>query len=378
MKNVPLYKPSIGIEELTQIKEVLNNKNEISKVVEFEESIKKFIGTSYAIAVCNETAALHLALSAINLKRGDKILISVNSFVNIPEVIRHFDAEPIFIDIDMDDMNMDLKKFEKVLSQNQSKKLKGAIVSFVAGQTTNMDKLYEIAKTYGIILIEDATNALGATFNGKPIGSLQADMTIFSTNPSNGEFAVSRNGFIVTKNENIASRAKLLRTNAIQTTYDEHGNLDYIYDLVDIGHKYDMSELDAAFGLSQLKKTEEFIKKRKKIAIIYENRLKGLKHIQTLMHKEEHIFTQYIIKVSKNRDVFARALKEEGISTGLHYIPLHLLNYYKNKYNLKITTFGTALSSYQQILSLPMYPSLSEEEVNYVCDTIIKLEKSWI
>ena len=273
---------------------------------------------------------------------------------------------------------IDLNKFEKALSENKSKKLRGAIISFVSGQTTDLDRLYEIAQKYGIILIEDATNALGVKFNGKLVGSLKADMTIFSTNPSNGKYAVSRDGVIVTNNEDIATRAKLLRTHAITTTYDEHGNLDYIYDVVDIGHKYDMSELDAAFALSQLKNTDKFIKRRKEIAKIYKDRLSGIKHVAIPSHKEEHIFTQFIIKISRNRDAFARALKEKGIATGLNYIPLHLLSYYKSKYSIKITTFSTALTSYQQILSIPMYPSLTDDEVNYICDEIIEIASQWI
>ncbi len=378
MKDIPFYKPSIDENELEHIKQVLDVKKESSKVLEFEESIANFVGAKEAIATCNSTSAIHLALSAIDLKRGDKILMSVNSFVNIPEVVRHFDAEPIFIDINMDDMNIDLVKFEKALAENKTKKLRGAIITFVAGQTPDLNKLYAIAKKYEIILIEDATAALGVTYNDDTVGSLQADMTIFSTNPSNSKYAVSRSGIIVTNNEELANKARLLRTHAITTTYDDYGNLDYIYDVVDIGHKYDMSELDAAFSLSQLKKTNKFIKRRKEIAKIYEQRLAGVKHIITPPHKKEHIFTHYIIKINRNRDAFARALKERGISTGLHYIPLHLLSYYKQKYNLKITAFGSALSSYQQILSLPMYPALSDEEVNYICDQIIDIAQTWI
>lgn len=378
MREIPFYKPSIDDEELNVINDVLQGDKDSCRVEEFEENIANFIGAEHAIATCNGTAAIHLALSAIELKRGDKILMSVNSFVNVPEVVRHFDAEPIFVDINMDDMNIDLNKFEKILSENKSKKLRGAIITFVAGQTPNLDKLYAIAKKYGIILIEDATSALGVTYNDDTVGSLSADMTIFSTNPSNGKHPISLGGVIVTNNDEIAERAKLLRTHALTTTYDDYGNLDYIYDVVDIGHKYDMSELDAAFSLAQLKKTNKFIKRRKEIAKIYEERLSGVKHITVPKHTDEHIFTQYIIKVSRNRDAFARELKEHGISTGLNYIPLHLLSYYKNKYNLKITEFGSALSSYQQILSIPIYPSLTDDEVNYICDKIIEIAEKWI
>jgi dTDP-4-amino-4,6-dideoxygalactose transaminase len=378
MRDVAFYKSSVGEEELNQLEAVLHAEKETSKIVEFEENMANFIGAKHAVATCNATAALHLALSAIKLKRGDKILMSVNSFVNVPEVVRHFDAEPIFIDINVDDMNIDLNKFEKALEQNSSKKLRGAIISFIAGQTPNLDRLYDICEKYGIILIEDATTALGVTYKDETVGSLKADMTIFSTNPSNGRTDISNSGVIVTNNEEIATRARLLRTHAVTTTYDDYGNLDYIYDVVDIGHKYDMSELDAAFSLSQLQKTNKFIKRRKEIAKIYEERLSGVKHIGVPVHKEEHIFTQYIIKISRNRDAFARALKERGVNTGLNYIPLHLLTYYKTKYSIKITEFGSALTSYQQILSLPMYPGLTDDDVNYVCDQIIEVASEWV
>ena len=378
MKDIAFYKSSIGEEELKQLEAVLHADKETSKIVEFEDNMANFIGAKHAVATCNATAALHLALSAIKLKRGDKILMSVNSFVNVPEVVRHFDAEPIFIDINVDDMNIDLNKFEKALEENNSKKLRGAIISFVAGQTPDLDRLYDICEKYGIILIEDATTALGVTYKDDTVGSLRADMTIFSTNPSNGRTDISNSGVIVTNNEEIATRAKLLRTHAVTTTYDDYGNLDYIYDVVDIGHKYDMSELDAAFSLAQLQKTNKFIKRRKEIARIYEERLEGVKHIAVPAHTDEHIFTQYIVKISRNRDAFARALKERGINTGLNYIPLHLLTYYKTKYSIKITQFGSALTSYQQILSLPMYPGLSDEDVHLVCDEIIDIASEWI
>ena len=317
-KNIAIYKASIDNEELNQIRSVLESKNDLSKVIEFEENMKKFIGAKYAIATATSTAAIHLALSAIKLKRGDKILMSVNSFVNLPEVVRHFDAEPIFIDINMEDMNIDVNKFEEALAANDSKKLRGAIITFVAGQAPDLDRIYDIAKKYGIILIEDCRSSLGAIYKGKKVGNLRADMTIFSTNPSNSKYAISRSGIIVTNNEDIAARAKLLRTHALTTTYDSYGNLDYVYDVVDIGHKYDLSELDAAYALAQLNKTEKFIKRRKEIAKLYEKRLSDVKHITVLPHNDEHIFTQFIIKISRNRDAFARALKERGVSTGLN------------------------------------------------------------
>lgn len=378
-KTIPFFKTTIDQEEIDAVLSVLKQeKNTLSKVEELEQEIGSFIGASYTISTNNATSALHLALSAMDLKRADKVLMSVNSFVNLPETVRHFDAEPIFIDIEVGGFNIDIDKLEAYLEEHNSKKLRALMLTFVAGAIPDLERIYEIARKYNLILIEDATSALGAMYKDEMIGSLDADMTIFSTNFSNSKTAISRGGFIVTENETLANRAKLLRTHAINSSFDEFGNLDYIYDVVDIGYKYDMTELEAAFNLAQFYKTNNFCDRRQEIAAIYNEELSDLKHISLPAFDEENIFSQYIIKVTKNRDGFARALKEQGIATGLHYIPLHLLTYYKKKYKLKITTYGNALTTYGQILSLPIYPSMSDADVRYVCTNIKKIAKQWI
>jgi dTDP-4-amino-4,6-dideoxygalactose transaminase len=378
-KVIPFFRSTIDNEEQEQVAQVLSQETKhFSKVEELEDEVKAFIGAENVIATNNATSALHLALSAMDLKRADKVLMSVNSFVNLPETVRHFDAEPIFIDIEADGFNMDLDKLEEYLEENNSKKLRALMITFVAGGVPDLERIYEIGKKYDIVVIEDAISALGAMYKDDMVGSTGADMTIFSTNYSNSKTAISRGGFIVTANEEFANRAKLLRTHAINSTFDEYGNLDYIYDVVDIGYKYDMTELEAAFNLAQFFKTNSFCERRQEIAEMYNKNLRGLKHITLPEFDPEHIYSQYIIKVSKNRDGFARVLKERGVSTGLHYIPLHLLTYYKKKYKLKITTYGNALSTYGQVLSLPIYPSMSDSDVKYVCETIKSVASEWI
>ncbi len=382
MKNertVPFFKSTIDEEEKSQVNSILELEiSSVSKVEELEEELEQFIGAKHAIATNNATSALHLALSAMELKRADKVLMSVNSFVNLPETVRHFDAEPIFIDIESNGFNIDLDKLESYLEENNSKKLRALIVTFVAGEVPDLNRIYSIAKKYDILVIEDATSALGAMYEENMVGSLDADMTIFSTNYSNSKTAISRGGFIVTNSDELASQAKLLRTHAINSSFDEYGNLDYIYDVVDIGYKYDMTELEAAFNLAQFYKTNSFCERRQEIASVYNKELDNVKHITLPEFDEEHIFSQYIIRVNKNRDGFARALKEQGVSTGLHYIPLHLLTYYKKKYKLKITAYGNALTTYGQVLSLPIYPAMSDEDVKYVCEIVKKVAQEWI
>jgi len=376
-KEISFYKPSIDEKELEQIQSVLEGKSK-SKVEELENEVQEFIGCSHVISTYNSTAALHLALSAMNLKRADKVLMSVNSFPNLPEVVRHFDAEPIFIDIQANGLNIDLDKLEAYLEENNSKKLRAVIVTFVAGETPDLEKLYSLKSKYGITIIEDASNSLGAMYKDDLVGNIGADMTVFAMNPSNGKSTVSNAGFIVTNDDELATQARLLRTHAINSTFDAYGNLDYIYDVVNIGYKYDMTDLDAAFNLAQFYKTNDFIDRRQEIAQLYKKELEGVAHIKLPEFSSEHLFTQFIVKITKNRDGFARALKEQGISTGLTYIPLHLLTYYKQKYKLKITTYGNALTTYSQILSLPMYPSLTDEDIVYICNNIKKISKEWV
>ena len=377
MKTIPFYKISVDDKELNNIQKLLSS-NSHNLVQELEEEICDFIGAKYCIATANPTLALHLAYSAMDIKRADKVVMSINSFVNEAESLRHFDAEPIFIDTDKEGLNIDLDKLDQYLANNKSKKLRAVVVNFVSGKLVDLDKLYQIKKKYNIILIEDATSAFGAMYKNQMVGNLEADMTVFSLDANYGSKSIANSGFIVTNNEKLATRARLLRNHAIKSSFDSYGNLDYIYDVVDIGYKFDMSELEASYNLAQFYKTNDFIQKRQEIVQIYIDELNKVKHIQVPSYDEEHIYTQFIIKIDKNRDGFARELKAKGISTRLHYIPLHLLTYYKQKYKLKITDFPNVLNSYSQILSLPIYPSMSVDDVKYVCDSIKEVANRWV
>ncbi|MRI58492.1 MAG: aminotransferase DegT [Epsilonproteobacteria bacterium] len=373
MKKISLFSLQIGKEESGQIQQALEGK---SKASELEKRFGEYIGCEYALTTSNETASLHLAMTAIDLKRGDKILCSVNAYPNVPEVVRHFDAEPIFVDIDPDDYNIDLDDLERILSKNKSKKLKGAIITHVAGQPTDLDRLYDIAERFNILIVEDAHDALGATYKGQKIGSLKADITSFSFNPHK-RFTTCNGGMLVSDNEMLSERARLLRNNAIvKSEWDEDGGLGYVYDVVDIGLEYDMSDLEAGFNLAQLKRVDSEIKRRKEIAAIYHKELKGTPHIELPKELRDHIYSMFIIKIDKNRDSFARELYKRGIEVGLHFIPLHLLSYYKQKYNLRVNDYPKALRNFQQILSIPIHAGMSDEDVAYVIEQIKEVAKS--
>ncbi len=375
MKEIPFYKPLIDGRERSLINEVLDLEK-ANKVETLEKEFIKYTGCGDAISTVNGTAAMHLAMCALDLKRGDKIICSVNAFPSIAEVVRHFDAEPIFVDIDKDDFNIDVNQLESILKNNKAKKLKGAFISHVAGQPADLKRIYELAKIHDIKIIEDATGAMGGTYDGKKIGSLEADITVFRFNPQSNN-SISSAGIMATKDEELSRRARLLRNHAIVGEgWDKFGNLGYVYDVVDIGLKYDLNELNAAFAIGQLEKNDAFIERRAEIADIYNKELSSCPHVSTPIKKRDHIYSQYIIKIDKNRDNFAKELKERGIYTSLHYIPMHLLSYYKQKYALRVNDFPKALSNYQQILSLPIYANLSDKDVQYICDHIKEIAKN--
>ncbi|WP_456451759.1 DegT/DnrJ/EryC1/StrS family aminotransferase [Hydrogenimonas sp.] len=368
-REIPFFKPDITSVEREAIDEVLSLEGE-DKIEALERAFVDKTGAAYAVSTNSGTSALHLAMCAMDLKRGDKIICSVNSFPSVPEVVRHFDAEPIFVDIDSEDFNIDLDAFEKVLEANYSKKLKGAIVNHVGGQPTDLARLYAIAEKYNIKIVEDASDAMGGTYEGKPIGATGADITCFSFSP-HMKHSVANAGMLLCDDDTLHDRATLLRNHAIQSDgWDKYGNLEYMYDVVDIGCKYDVSVIDAAYALAQYSRIDQMIARRQEIAAIYDKELEGVKHVTLPVKKRDHIYQLYIIRIDRNRDGFARALKEKGVHTGLHYIPLHLMSYYKQKYGLRVNDFQQALQTYQQVLSLPIYHNMSDDEVEYVCQAV--------
>ncbi|MDD5717302.1 MAG: DegT/DnrJ/EryC1/StrS aminotransferase family protein [Sulfuricurvum sp.] len=364
--SIPFYRVEVGGDEREKIDEVLDG--EAPSIVEdLESAFESYIGAAYAVATSHGTAALHLAMLAIDLKRGDKVICSINAYPSVPEVVRHFDAEPIFIDINPDTFTIDLDKLEAYLVENKSKKLKAVIVSHIAGQSVDLDRLYDIAKQYDVKIVEDASDALGATYKGQKIGSTGADITCFDFSPHLRR-NVCNGGMLVCDDEEIMERARSLRNHAMVV---EDEGLGYIYDVTDIGSQYMMSPLDAATIFVQLEKQDENIERQRQIAEVFNERLVDAPHIKLPIANDEHAYSLYIIKVDKNRDSFARELAARGIECGLHYIPLHLLSYYKSKYSLRVNDFPIALRNYQQVLSIPNYAALSDDEVEEICDAIL-------
>jgi len=369
---IPFSRYESSREAHSNVSDALDGED-VHQVSELEAEFIEYVGASYALATSHGTSALHLAMLALDLKRGDKVVCSVNAHPSIPEVVRHFDAEPVFIDIEENTYNINLDKLEAYLEANSSKKLKAVIVTHLGGVTADLDRVYAMGKSYGVKIVEDASDALGATYNGQKIGSTGADIVCFNFSPHLKK-NICNGGMLVTDDDEIMERARLLANHAMVKDEDA---LEYIYDVTDIGNDYSLSQLNAAYIRAQIQEQDRNIKRQKEIAQMYSSGLDGVEHVLIpSMDNEENPFSLYIIKIDKNRDSFAVALRDAGIGTGLHYIPLHLLTYYKAKYSLRVNDFPVALRSFQQVLSLPIYASMSDDEVNTVIKTIKKIAKT--
>ncbi len=371
---IPFYKHLISDKHRQYIDEVLTLQND-SKIEKLEESFSQYIGSKYALSTNSSTSALHLAMCALDLKRGDKIICSINSFPDLPEVVRHFDAEPLFVDCKEDDYTIDLAKLESVIINNKTKKLRAVIINHIAGRICDLEKIYALAQEHNIKVIEDASDAMGAEYNGAKIGNSGADITTYSFSPHLHNNII-QGGMLVTNDDELYTRAKLFRTHAIR---DEEGasfdEVEYLYNVIDIGWKYDMSELSAAACLGEFESLDKSIKRREEIGNRYLKQLAKIKHIKLPTIKEGDIFGHFIIEIDTNRDAFARGLKKAGVMVGLHYIPLHFMDYYKTKYELKVFDFPKALGTYQKVMSLPIYNGLSDQEVDAICSAIKKVAK---
>jgi dTDP-4-amino-4,6-dideoxygalactose transaminase len=331
-----------------------------------EADVAAATGMAYVLTTSSSTAALHLAMCALDLKRGDKVLCSVNSFVDLPEVVRHFDAAPVFVDTLPGSYAIDPQKLAEAAEKIKGKKLRAVIVDHPAGKTAPMEAIREVADAYSLKVIEDATEAAGSPKIGQ-----YSDMVVigFGTKIDN----TVDGGVLLTNEEKYHERGKVLRNHGMVYAARE---TRYLYDVLDIGCQYRMSEFNALYCRALFGETEYVVARRREIAEQYFEALKRVKNITLPEKNDENLYTQFILEIDTNRDTFSRMLREEGIEVSVQYIPLNFTKYYKEKYGLKVFDFPVALDGYQKMMSLPIYPQMSDTEVAQVCNAIKKIAKN--
>jgi len=371
VKFIPYGKQNISQDDIDAVVEALTSDYLTTgpKVKEFEDALAKFSDVKYCVAVSNGTAALHLA-SLVLLNKGDKVLTTPNSFLATSNSILYVEARPIFIDITKDG-NIDLDLCEAALQKDSS--IKAIYAVAFSGNPINQDRLKYLKETYKVAILEDCAHAIGATYDGIKAGSCtNSDISIFSFHPVK-HITTAEGGAITTNSKEIYEKLLTLRAHGMVKTPDMK---PWEYEMQELGYNYRITDIQCALGLSQLKKLDGFIARRKEIAKTYDSAFKNTVIKPLYIFDGNSSYHLYVVLVDftklnvKKEELFIK-LKEKNIGIQLHYIPINKQPYYRSLgYGDEHTPVMDKY--YEECFSLPMYPSLSDEEQDYVIETLLE------
>jgi perosamine synthetase len=341
------------------------------KVEEFERAVADYCDTKYAVAVSSGTAALHAAYSVAGVASGDEVITSPITFAATANAAMYCGGRPVFADVQEDVINISPKEIEKKIT----KKTKVIAPVDFAGHPCDYDEIKKIAKKYKILVIEDASHALGSEYKGKKIGSL-ADMTILSFHPVK-HITTGEGGMILTNNKDFYEKLKIFRHHGITKKPEKGG---WYYQIKNLGYNYRLTDFQCALGISQLKKIDKFIKRRREIVDQYN---KAFKEVEGIIIPKERDYVKsawhiYPIrlrleKLKVNRKKVFEKMQEQGIGVQVHYIPLHLQPLYKNKFGYEKKDFPVAEDYYEKAITLPLFPGMTDKDVEYSINCVKKL-----
>jgi perosamine synthetase len=369
---LPVSRPDVGKDEINEVAEVLRSGwwTTGPKVKEFENAIVAYLKDDeelYAVAVSSCTAALHLSLLALDIKEGDEVIVPTWTFAATGQVVEWVGAKPVLCDIEEGTLNIDLYRAEQLVTP----KTKAIIPVHMAGYPCDMEGIKRFALKHKLKVIEDAAHAIGTRYNGRKIGNF-SDLTAFSFYATKN-LAMGEGGMVVSRNIELIERiGKLsyfgINKNAFKR-YEKTGS--WFYDIEENGYKYNLDDIHAALGLVQLRKLDRMIQRRRNIAAAYKEELKGI--VEFTKDSDNHLHSYHIfpIKIRNgvvSREVLITKLKEFNIGTSVHFIPLHLHSFYKSRFNAD--SFPVANKVFQEVLSIPMFPAMSDNDVKYVSSKI--------
>ncbi len=379
---IPYGKQDINKDDIDSLVDVLKSDflTQGPKIPEFEKKVSELSSSSFSIAVTSATAGLHLACLALGLNKDDYLWTSPISFVASANCARYCGANVDFVDINAETYNIDPILLEKKLIEAKKNNVLPKIVIPVhlCGHSADMEQIYLLSKKYNFKIIEDASHSIGAKYKEYPVGSCKySSCTIFSFHPVK-IITTGEGGIVTTNNSELAKKIRLFRSHGITRDKSEmlsesHG--DWYYQQIYLGFNYRMTDIQAALGISQLKRINEFIDKREKIAQKYNRDLSSLPlripKQRNYVKSSRHL---YVIRINngesrlKHPEIFSQ-LRRLGILVNLHYIPIHLHPYY-SKLGFKKGDFPNAEKYYQEAISLPIYPKLSLENQNFVIQSL--------
>lgn len=393
MSIIPYSRHWIEEDDIQAVAEVLKSDwlTQGPKSDEFEKVLARYCGAKYAVTVSSGTAALHLACLAAEIKEGNEVITTPITFAASANCAAYCGANPVFADIGKDTYNIDHGEIESKITS----KTKAIIPVHFAGLPCDMEEVNKIAKQHGLIIIEDACHALGAEYqtNGEwvKIGSCKhSDMAVFSFHPVK-HITTGEGGAVLTNNYQLYEKLILLRTHGItknaqrfvnksEAFSNNMGSLTanpWYYEMQELGFNYRLTDIQCALGLSQLKKLDKFVAKRRSIASKYSEAFKKIEHVKTPIEPEEkksacHLYVLQIDfeKIGKSRARVMTELMELGVGTQVHYIPVHMQPYYGNERNYNKQRYTTAEKYYSKALSIPLYPKMTDAEVAKVINSM--------
>jgi perosamine synthetase len=379
MRTINTFSPYLGNEEFASVKKVIQSGWLTSGKItlKFENKIKKYLECKNVLAVNSCTSGMNSALHALNLKKGDEIITSANTFVSTINNLYQFGLKIKLVDIELDTYMLDLNKLKKSIS----KKTKCIIITHYGGVPFKIDKIINIAKQKKIKIIEDAATALGSKYKNKFVGSNKYSISVFSLY-ANKIITTGEGGIITCKNKNLAKKIRIINSCGINKDpwSRKKSKLQYQYHVTYPGFKYNFTDIQSAIGIEQLKKLRDIVQYRKKLRKFYLIELKDLLEkklikVQNINKDQEPAFYIFTIllnkkKTNKNRDELIKYLKKNNINTTVHYIPANKHLFYKK--NFKNFRLENTNYVYENIISLPFHNYLKKNDVKFICNKIKK------
>jgi dTDP-4-amino-4,6-dideoxygalactose transaminase len=378
---LPFHRPWFGEEELEQLRQALQSGwlTRGPKTLAFEEAFRRYIGAAAAVGVNSATSGLHLALVTLGIGTGDEVITTPITFAATPNEIEHAGARPIFVDVDPTTWLIDPQRVAEAITP----RTKAIMPVHLYGQSCDMDVLRDIARTHDLCIVEDAAHAIESTWKDEKIGTI-GDITVFSFYPTKN-ISTGEGGMLTTMDSDLAERASRLAMHGNSKDawkrYSDSGFSHYM--LEERGYKYHMFDLLAAIGLAQLPKIQAWWERRSVLWRRYDEVFRDMPGIRPIPHimPGRHAYHLYVIEIDPitagiERDALMQALQADGIGVGVHYVGMHLQPYYRTRYGFRPEDFPVATRASQRMLSLPLYPRLTDAEQERIVTTVARLIRS--
>ena len=379
-QTIPFHAASVGEDEARAAADVIRSGwlTMGPKTIEFEQNFASYVGARHAIGVSSCTAALHLALEAVGLQQGDEVLVPTTTFTATAEVVVYFKAVPVLVDVDPITLCIDPEDARKKVTC----RTRAILPVHFAGQPCDMDRIQHLAATHSLHVIEDAAHSLPASFRGTPVGAI-SKLTAFSFYATK-TLTTGEGGMVTTEDDELAARMKTMRLHGIGRDawkrYSSEGS--WYYEVLNAGFKYNLTDIQSAIGIVQLNKCTEMRSLRARIAKQYTEAFLQCEEVQTptvLMDRESawhlYVLRLHLDRLKIGRSEFIEQLKQRGVGTSVHFIPLHMHPYYQQAYHYCHESFPVALREYYRSFSLPIYPGMSPDQVAYVIEQVSEVVK---